>query len=594
MKKSNPVKQTIHVDFCVIGGGVAGIFAAVSAARRGVKTCLVHDRPVLGGNASSEIRMWIRGASMRSPEYREGGLLEELALKNMYYNPMMDYPVWDALLYDMVSREKNIIALLNASCIDAAQEDSKILSIQAWQLTTYILYTVNANTFADCSGDCILSQFIDAAFRHGREDGKEFSESLAPKKADKKTMGNSCLLQARETGFPVKYTAPPFAKKYSEKDMEKRLGTERRESWALSNFWWLEMGGSEDTIRDSEKIRDRLIPAVYGVWDYIKNSGRFNSENWTLDWVGFLPGKRESRRYVGAYILNQNDVERGREFPDEIAYGGWPMDDHEPCGFETRDRPQLAFVDVEPYAIPFRCLYSKNIKNLMFAGRNISVTHIALSSTRVMGTCGLLGQAVGEAAYLCKKYAIAPDSVAEEHIVELQQNLREADCHLLHTRDTVCEPAEMRLSCGEDVSNLSYADERQFGSRGKSFEIDLNDEIQIKPSNKGNGRRLRMIFDSDFLRASFADDYKDEKHFPSRAHLRLAPHRVSVPQTLVKEFEVYGYAEGKWQSLYREDNHCKRLFILPLPDHCTEFKIKFYGTWGYPKARVFSVKLLSC
>jgi hypothetical protein len=178
----------------------------------------------------------------------------------------------------------------------------------------------------------------------------------------------------------------------------------------------MELGGNRDSIRDTEILRDELIKISFGTWDFIKNSGHFESENLELEWVGFLPGKRESRRYVGDHILNQNDVENEGRFEDIVAYGGWTMDDHHPDGFRYKGQPTIFHPAPSPYGIPYRSLYSKNISNLFFAGRNISATHAALSSTRVMATCAIMGQAVGTAAAIAVRDDLSPRGVYEERL----------------------------------------------------------------------------------------------------------------------------------------------------------------------------------
>lgn len=473
-------EKIINTEFCVIGGGLAGVCAAISAARRGVKVVLIQDRPVLGGNASGEIRMWVRGASVSFPEYREGGILEELAMDNIFYNPRMNYSEWDGVVYNKVIAEKNITLLLNTSCVWAAEKNGKIEEIKAWQLTTYTNYCIRAQYYADCSGDCIIAEFTDARFRKGRESKKEYGESYAPEKADSCTMGNSCLLQARETDRIVKYIAPPFAHKFTEEEFQNRFDIKNRSSFKINNFWWIEIGGDGDVIKNAEEYNRELIARAFGVWDYIKNSGRFDAENWELDWVGFLAGKRESRRYVGDYVLNQNDIERAQPFPDEIAYGGWSMDDHNPLGIHTQDLPNIHYPVREPYPIPYRCLYSANISNLFFAGRNVSVTHMALSSTRVMATCALMGQAVGTACSLAVRYGISPREVGG-HMEELQQSLRDDDCFLLHTPRKISEAVRTSSSnIGKDrLAGFWEGIERTLGCKDGAIVLQKGEPLEF-------------------------------------------------------------------------------------------------------------------
>jgi hypothetical protein len=423
------MKEITHkTDLCVVGGGLAGMSAAISAARRGAKVVLMQDRPVLGGNASSEVRMWISGAGAHGENNLETGIVEEIELENLYRNPNTSYSIWDSILYEKVKYQDNITLLLNCSCNSATMDGNRIKSVRGWQLTTETWHTVEAKLFADCSGDSILAPLTGAEYRVGREASSEFNESIQPKQADKKTMGMSCLIQARETDRPQTYIPPKWAYKYpTEEDLPHR-GHDIK-SWS-SNFWWIELGGEQDSIHDTEEIRDELLKVAFGVWDHIKNYGDHGAENWVLDWVGFLPGKRESRRYVGDYIMNQNDVEAEGRFDDLVAYGGWSMDDHHPGGMNYPGVPTIFHPAPCPFGIPYRSLYSKNIDNLYFAGRNISVTHAALSATRVMATCATLGQAVGTAAAIAVRDDLSPRGVYENRIKELQQMLMDDDCYL--------------------------------------------------------------------------------------------------------------------------------------------------------------------
>ena len=272
------MKKSYKCDFCVVGGGLAGSFAALEAARHGVKVVLIQDRPMLGGNASSEIRMWVRGA--RGLYNRETGLVSELEERNIYGNPTLVHSLFDATLYGMLVENKNITLLLNTSCVDATVENNKIISVTGWQMTTYTWITVEAKLFADCSGDSILADLTGAEYRHGREGQAEFGESLAQKKEDSRTMGMSILLAARETDAPVKFIPPSFANCYPDDscfdpELEKNAHALPR-SHAIgtnkTNLWWIELGGEMHSIYDAERVRDELLASAYGVWDHIKNT----------------------------------------------------------------------------------------------------------------------------------------------------------------------------------------------------------------------------------------------------------------------------------------------------------------------------------
>ena len=362
----NELQEIVHdVDLCVVGGGIGGLLTAIAAARRGAKVALMHDRPVLGGNASSEIRMWICGAGTRVRNLQETGIMEEIALDNMARNPSRNWSLWDALLYEKARFEPNIDLILNCACSEAevcdgddggletasplpsrttsaggeatSRAPSKdhprlILSVTGFQPTTQRRHKVRAKIFADCSGDSILAPLTGAEHRVGREAKAEFGEEFGIPEADRRTMGSSLLIQARETDHPVAFTPPPWA--YSFPDDE-ALNHKPHECLLKphTNFYWIELGGEADTIADAEELRDELLKIAFGVWDHMKNHGDHGAANWELEWVGFLPGKRESRRYVGDYTLVQNDVENGgKRFEDVVAYGGWQIDNHLPGG----------------------------------------------------------------------------------------------------------------------------------------------------------------------------------------------------------------------------------------------------------------------
>ena len=246
--------KQMSCDLCVIGGGLAGMFAAIAAARHGRQVVLIHDRPVFGGNASSEVRMWPMGAHGKSR--RETGLFEEMLLNNMYRNPTRSYAIWDSVLFEIVKQQPRLTALLNCSVWGAEMADSsRICSVSAWQLTTYQQFVIRAEIFIDCSGDSILAELTGAKYRMGREARAEFGEAAAPLEADKKTMGSSCLLQARQTGVPIPYIPPLWARKIPD---ESQLSTRphQPDQFRDNNFWWMELGGEEDTIADAKKIRD--------------------------------------------------------------------------------------------------------------------------------------------------------------------------------------------------------------------------------------------------------------------------------------------------------------------------------------------------
>ncbi|MDD5599865.1 MAG: FAD-dependent oxidoreductase, partial [Victivallaceae bacterium] len=540
-----------EVDFCVVGGGIAGMCAAIAAARHGVKTLLMHDRPVLGGNASSEIRMWICGA--HGENNLETGIIEEIRLENLYRNNYPNYSVWDSILYEKVRFQENLTLLLNCSCHAAEMEGDRIKSISGWQLTSETRHEVEAAYFADCSGDSILAPLSGAEFRYGREASGEFGESIEPEQADDRTMGMSCLIQCRETGSPQKFIPPAWANKYTRpEDLPNRSP---RLSASKQNFWWLEIGGEQDTVHDCEEIRDELLKIAFGIWDYIKNYSGEDVANWALDWVGFLPGKRESRRYLGDHIVTQNDVEAGGKFEDIVAYGGWSMDDHHPAGIKHPGKPTIFHPAPSPYGIPYRALYSGNIANLFFAGRNISATHAAMSSARVMATCGLLGQAAGTAAAVAVKNVLSPREVYQRKLGELQAQLQADDCWLPGKRRAIpelCRAAEL-LSSVENTELVRNGFDRPDGDEENCCRVNKGDYLEYRFGRVEAVKEIRIIFDSDLNR----------DHLNMVAQYPLNMPEFKTPETLIRSFVLSIENErGETAEIFRTDNNYQRLFRL--------------------------------
>ena len=565
-------------DFCVIGGGMAGLCAAIAAARHGAKVVLMQDRPVLGGNASSEIRMWICGA--QGENMRETGIIEEIKLENMFRNKNFNFSVWDSLLYEKVRFEPDLTLLLNCSCNAAEMAGTRIKTAKGWQLTAETWHVVAADLFADCSGDSMLAPLTGAEYRYGREARAEFDEDIEPENADSMTMGMSCLIQLREMTSPQEFIPPDWAYKYPTCE---ELPNRYHKVAGCQNFWWLEVGGQRDTIHDTEDIRDELLKIAFGVWDHIKNHCREKDfhRNWALDWVGFLPGKRESRRYVGDYILTQNDVRSGGRFDDIIGYGGWSMDDHHPAGFYYPGQPTIFHPAPSPYGIPYRSLYSRNIENLFFAGRNISTTHAALSSSRVMATCAVLGQAIGTAAAIAAAAGMTPREVYRRKIVELQQSLMDDDIYLPWQRRTVSPLTATAVvsASGGNPELLRNGVDRVVGTEINAWECRAGDYAEYRWSEKQSVREIRLVLDSNLK----------EMH-NSRAFYPLQPEEFQVPRTLLRSFRLDGLdaAGGDWHPVYTEEANHQRLVKIPISVETVALRLIPLATWGNETVRIFA------
>ena len=576
----------LKTELCIVGGGIAGICAAITASRLGTKVVLVHERPVFGGNASGEIRMWICGT--QDYAYKETGLNEEINLSNYYFNPTKNYYLWNSLLYEKVVSEPNITPLLNCTCFDAETKDGSIVGITAYQMTTQKIYEICADNFIDCSGDSILAPLTGAEFRYGREAKDEFNEPMkSHTDRDTKTMGNSCLLQARNVGKKVAFRAPDWAEKVSVEKLKSKSVNIRD---PYENFWYIEIGGTDDVVGNAEVINRRLLAIALGVWDTIKNSGEFDADDYELEFLGFLPAKRESRRMVGDYILNANDIIEGRIFEDTVAYGGWPLDDHNPDGFDG-DKSNYTIVVPPAYGIPYRCLYSKNIKNLFFAGRNISLTHMAMSSARVMATCGTIGQAAGAAGHLASKYRISPRDVGK-HIVELQQKLLNLDCFLPGVDRNVAEICKAASFDGGDVlrngrdRDLAGQTNGAMVTNGRTLEYSFDIPTAV------NG--VKIVFDSDLKRESFGGMHECEKHHSMRCSVNDDSPVMYVPLTLAKRYSVeYVTADGTTVNAKSEERNLCRNVLINIGKEVLRVKLTVYGNWGNTDTtKLFTFELL--
>lgn len=415
----------LNSDLVVVGGGMAGTCAAITAARNGIKVLLVQDRPVLGGNGSSEVRLWILGATSHLGNNnrwsREGGVIDEILVENLYRNKEGNAVIFDTILLEKVVSEPNITLLLNTMVFDLEKNDDvTISSVKAFCSQNSTEYTINAPLFCDASGDGIVGYMAGASFRMGAECKGVFGEGFTPTQEYGELLGHTMYFYSKDTGRSVKYIAPSFALK----DITKIPRFRNIQTGQMGcNFWWFEFGGRGDTIHDTEEIKWELWSVIYGVWDYIKNSGKFpEAENLTLEWVGTIPGKRESRRFEGYYMLKQQDIVEQTHFPDAVSFGGWAIDLHPADGVFSELPGCNQYHSKGVYEIPYRCFFSKDIKNLFIAGRLISASHVAFGSTRVMATSGHGGQVVGMAAALCHKLKLTPADFTDSSSIKVLQD----------------------------------------------------------------------------------------------------------------------------------------------------------------------------
>ena len=422
-------------DIVVVGGGIAGICASVVAARKGLKVALIQDRPLVGGNNSSEVRVQLGGKVNLPPYPKIGNLVNELNPEfSQNARPAERYKDW--LKMGVVQNEPNLHLFLNTHVNAVEMDGQQIVAAVAQDVITGKRMRFSASLFADCTGDGTVGYLAGADYRYGREARKETGETLAPKKADELTMGTSVMWYSVKRKGEFTFPETPWALQFNEKNCQK----------VIRGDWNWEIGLGRDQLAESEFIRDYGFRVIYGNWTYLKNNSPYQEEykSRRLEWVSYIGGRRESRRLVGDVLLKQQDIEGNTPFPDACVTTTWTIDLHYPKEIEGLNEESFRTTarkkKIQPYSIPFRCLYSRNIRNLLMAGRNISVTHVALGTVRVMKTTGMMGEVIGLAASLCKKFSITPREIygkkLQDFKIVLQQGLTEANINLQNNKKT--------------------------------------------------------------------------------------------------------------------------------------------------------------
>ncbi len=601
-------EKSAAFDVIIVGGGMAGVCAAIASARHGAKTALIQDRPMLGGNASSEIRMHICGASenQKKPELEEGGILHEILLSNKSRNDSFNFSVWDMTLYEAVKSQKNLTLYLNTAMTDCIMDGDRITSVRCRQLTTETNYTFTANIFVDATGIGTLAHLSGADYAIGSEGKDEFGEPDAPEHGNLDRMGNTLLLKAVDRGHPVTFTPPSFARHFTEEELRYRphstgftvaVGDNadytRMTAFSTSavdyGYWWIELCGyTDDFFSEYEDIRDELMSCVWGVWDHIKNGGNHGAENYDLEWVGILPGMREGRRVLGDYILTENDILANRTFDDGVAYGGWAMDVHTPGGLYDFDkRPSSIYCFDGTYEIPYRCYYSRNVSNLMMAGKIISASKMGMSSTRVIGTCAIGGQAVGTAAAMCIEKSVTPRGLLP-YVPELRRNLLKDDCYLPGYTGTtgnlltaVCASSSRD---GGEPENVLNGITRAMNGQENCWISDgispVGETLTLTLDQSARLSEIRLVFDSNFkypIKITLSDK-------------RRAQQRIGVPPELVRDYTVQLKKNGAITAEQTVLKNCQRLNILRFEGaEADTVEVTVHATNGSYDVRIFEI-----
>lgn len=583
--------EDVNVDLTVVGGGIAGCAAAIAASRLGLEVALVQDRPVLGGNASSEVGLLMGGAARDFRHTRETGIVEEIDLVNRYHNHEVKWrnSISDATLENLV-KEAGVSLYLNTHAYSVEMDtDSSIRAVLAAQLSTEKRFRFVSDLFADSTGDGSIGALSGADFRRGTEARHEFGESLAPEEPTDVTMGSTLMFRVKDLGRPVPFTPPEWAYSYPDPgDLPRRVKS------LYNHQLWIEFGARRDTISENMEIREELLKILYGVWDHIKNHGDYGAENFALSWVGSVPGKRESRRLVGDYTLSQKDVTDPTEYGDAVAYGGWPIDVHNPDGFYATER-WLDYTHLEkPYPIPYRCYYSRNIDNLFMAGRIISATHVAHGSIRLIRTCGVGGQAVGTAAYVCNKHGRIPRELGEGHIKELQQQLLKYDCHIPGVVNE--DPGDLARRASVSASSeyedpatgvIHSADKVIDGlSRGREGDENL---WMSKPISMYRPAYIQLEWEEPItcntIHLTFDTMIREQKFFKT--------FRLGAMPTCVRDYTIsYLDTAGEWEDLSSRKGNFQRHNIVRFnPITTRAIRVTVEKTNGDRLARIYEVRV---
>ena len=544
-------------DVIVAGGGPGGVPAAIAAARQGAKTLLLQNRPVLGGNGSREIGITFEGASSHYAYGREGGIAEELRrLRDRQPEFTGD---WTAALEQLTAHQENLTVVYNAHvCGVDMENDTTIRGVTAMDFRNFGKTRYTARQFIDCTGDGWLGYYAGAKYRMGRESQAQYNETLAPEQADTQTM-SGCIRSDHipfiaKADTPEAYQAPDWVPKLPSDPVEFGRSVDLP---GTRMAWWLEAPNTYDDMNDGEQSRDALFLVLLGYWHWLKNHWEHHEHAKYLRFrfSSITVGRRESRRFIGDYVMTQDDCTEGRRFEDGISYTGWHIDIHHPEGIYSGSKGGLyCSVTADLPHVPFRCLYSVNIGNLLFAGRNISTTHIAMGTTRVQSTIATLGQTVGTAAAMCVQLGESPRGIYQRHMKALQQQLLKDDLYIPDIRNE--DPKDPCLTATATASSVCHTEEftTRRGIPGELMPLDRGRMVTMGVSRrKGDVNHFylklhnaadepRIITVRAQAKAGNVDDYAGNENpvFTAQATVPAAgEHWVEIPITIPVPENLY-------------------------------------------------------
>lgn len=420
LDKAEPERASY--DLVVVGGGIAGMCAAVAAARGGMNVALINDRPVLGGNNSAEVRVHLGGYAEIGPNKGLGRMIREFG----HSRPGNAQPAEvyeDDKKQSWIEAEDGVTLYANYRAVALSTADcGRIADVLITHIENGNEMRLSAPLFCDCTGDGTIGYLAGADFRMGREARSEFNESFAPELADSIVMGASVQWYTKKDAKPVRFPEFNYGLAIDDSNCER----------VTMGEWKWETGMNRNQITEAERVRDYGMLVIFSNWSHLKNHARDNAKfrERSLDWVAYIAGKRESRRLMGDYVLKQDDIDKNVFHEDASFTTSWAIDLHFPDAVNSQRFPGREFKAatvhnwIHPYAVPYRCLYSRNVPNLFMAGRNISVTHVALGTVRVMRTTGMMGEVVGMAAALCKKHGAEPRDIYLSYLPELKEMMQ--------------------------------------------------------------------------------------------------------------------------------------------------------------------------